>query len=381
MEQKLASDFEQIFMSGPDVNEKDILIVVDMLRNGWYGKNAYHYVEKFEKDFAEYHERKFALMTPNCTHAIHLILTAIGVGELDEVIVPESTWIASAVPVTYLKSNIVFADVDEDNWCLNYETIVEKITDKTKAIIAVDLYGNMPNYDELERYCEDKGIYLIEDAAEALGSIYHNRRAGNFGFASVFSFHRTKTLTTGEGGILLLDDEKIYKECKILRDHGRQPGSFYNTQLAFKYMPSNLSAALGFAQFQRIDELVSHKQNILRNYKELFNSIRDLKFNQETNEIKNGAWSTVMVLGDSIPFDSAAVLDWFEKNSIPARPFFHPLSSLPAFAKYKNKKSELNKNSQKLFTRGLCLPSASNLSKAQQTKVYEVFKDLYDKYC
>lgn len=183
-----------IHMAGPWITELEIKTVEDAMRNGWY-ENAYHYVETFQKEFAKYHNRRYGIMTPNCTTSIHLLLTALGITEGDEVIVPECTWIASAAPITYLRATPVFCDIDPDDWCLDPESVRKSITPRTKAIIAVDLFGNMPRMDELAAIADSHGILLIEDAAEALGSTYKGTRAGKFGIGSVFSFHRTKTLS------------------------------------------------------------------------------------------------------------------------------------------------------------------------------------------
>lgn len=188
---------ENIEMAGPWVSEEDIAIVNDMLRNGWYGKDAYHYVEAFEHDFARWHGRQYALMTPNCTTSIHLLLDGLDITDGDEVIVPECTWVASAAPVVYQRAKPVFADIDPVSWCICPQSVKKLITPKTKAVIAVDLYGNMPDMAALQKICDEAGIYLIEDAAEALGSSLNGVRAGKFGVGSVFSFHRTKTITTG----------------------------------------------------------------------------------------------------------------------------------------------------------------------------------------
>src|SRR5262245_18232679 len=190
-------------MAGPWITEHEVRIVEDAMRNGWY-ENAYHYVETFQKEFAAYHNRKYGVMTPNCTTAIHLLLTALGVSDGDEVIVPECTWIATAAPITYLRARPVFCDIDEQAWCLDPESVARGITPRTMAIISVDLFGKMAPYAELNEVASSHGIPLVEDAAEALGSSYRGVKAGKFGVGSVFSFHRTKTLTTGEGGMLLL---------------------------------------------------------------------------------------------------------------------------------------------------------------------------------
>lgn len=321
----------EIHMAGPWVTEFEEKIVLDALRNGWYGKEAYTYVEKFETEFAIYHDRKFGLMTPNCTTAIHLLLAGLGIKDGDEVIVPECTWIASAAPVTYQRATTVFADIDPISWCIDPKAMEAKITPKTKAVIAVDLYGNMPDMDALQAICDNYGIYLIEDAAESLGSKLNGIRAGKFGVGSVFSFHRTKTITTGEGGMLLLDDEKLYQRCKFLRDHGRAPGTYFNTEVTFKYMPSNFAASLGYAQFLRIDELVNKKRWIWQKFQEHFSDTSDVYFNPEPANVYNGIWCTAMVFGKSYGITKDYVMQELQKMKLPSRPFFYPLTLLPAF--------------------------------------------------
>jgi perosamine synthetase len=272
---------DDIYMAGPWITELEERVVLDALRNGWYGKNAYHYVETFEAEFSKYHDRKFALMTPNCTTALHLLLAGLGIGEDDEVIAPDCTWVGSVACITYQRAKTVLADIDAEHWCLTPESIECAITPKTKAVIIVDLYGNMPDWDGILDVCQRRGIYAIEDAAESLGSKYRGVRAGKFGIGSTFSFHRTKTITTGEGGMLLMDDEKLFQRCKFLRDHGRAPGSYFNTEVTFKYMPFNLQAALGYAQFLRIDELIGKKRWILQGYRDRLSGIPDLYLNAE----------------------------------------------------------------------------------------------------
>ena len=364
----------EIFMAGPDVSEADIAIVTDMLRNGWYGSSAYTYVEKFEREFAAWHGRKHALMTPNCTSAIHLILAAMGITEGDEVIVPDVTWIASAAPIKYQRAQTVFADVNESTWCVDAASIAERITDKTKAVIVVDLYGNMPDMTAIENLCTERGIFFLEDAAEAIGSRIGDRRAGSFGDASVFSFHRTKTLTTGEGGMLLLDDEKLFQRAKFLRDHGRAPGTYFNTEVTFKYMPSNLAASIGFAQFQRLDELVDKKRWIWTSYSELLKDVPGIKLNPEPTGVYNSVWSTVLIADPETGLDRDSIMKGFEKQDIPTRPFFYPLTSLPAFSDQLAWNTASNPISYKLSESGVCLPSALNLTLRQLEIVADGFK-------
>ena len=361
---------KQIQMAGPDVTEDDVSIVVEALRNGWYGENAYYYVETFESEFAKYHNRNFALMTPNCTTSLHLLLDGLGIGEGDEVIAPECTWVGSVACVTYQRATTIFADIDSENWCLTAESIEKAITPRTKAVIVVDLFGNMPDYDEIQKVCDKHNIFMIEDAAEALGSVYKNTKAGKFGIGSTFSFHRTKTITTGEGGMLLLDDEKLFNRCKFLRDHGRQPGSYFNTEITFKYMPFNVQAALGFAQFKRIDELVGKKRWILNSFKDCLSGIPDIQLNPEPEHIVNGAWCPALVFGKSHEMTRDIALIELPKLGLPVRPFFYPLSSLPAFDQEESGRIK-NPIAYDVSSRGINLPCALNLTEKDIDKYSE----------
>lgn len=353
-----------IQMAGPWITEHEEKIVLDAMRNGWYGKAAYHYVEAFEAEFAAYHDRKFGLMTPNCTTALHLLLAGLGIGDGDEVIVPECTWVGSTACVSYQRATTVFADIDEQHWCLTPESIERAITTRTKAVIVVDLYGNMPEWDRIAELCRRRNITVIEDAAEALGSKYRGVRAGKFGIASAFSFHRTKTITTGEGGMLLLDDRALYERCKFLRDHGRAPGTYYNTEITFKYMPFNVQAALGYAQFQRIDELVEKKRWIWNGYRERLTGIPDIQLNPEPEDVHNGVWCTALVFGKSHGMTRDKALAETPKLGFPSRPFFYPLSSLPAYPGREAEGRASNPVAYDVSARAINLPCALNLTEA-----------------
>lgn len=354
-------DSPDIQMAGPWITEHEEKIVSDAMRNGWYGKQAYHYVEAFESEFAKYHDRAFGLMTPNCTTALHLLLAGLGIGEGDEVIAPDCTWVGSVACITYQRAATVLADIDPIHWCLTPESIERCITPRTKAVIVVDLFGNMPDWDGINELCSRRGILIIEDAAEALGSVYQGVRAGKFGVGSTFSFHRTKTITTGEGGMLLLDDDALYRRCKFLRDHGRAPGTYFNTEVTFKYMPCNLLAALGYAQFQRIEELVAKKRWILRAFRERLADIPDILLNPEPTHVTNGAWATALVFGKSHGMTRDRALEEIPKLGLPVRPFFYPLTFLPAF----NREKEGRRNNPVAYDvseRGINLPCAFNLT-------------------
>ena len=196
----------RIPIAGPWITEKEIRYVTEAVANGWYA-NAAKYQTAFEQAFAAFTGRRYGISLPSCTAGLHLALMALGIGPGDEVVVPDVTWIATSAPVSYVGATPVFADVDPSSWCITAESIAAVLTPKTKAVIVVDLYGNMPDLDPILDLCRERDVAVIEDAAEAAGATYKGRPAGSFGGFSAFSFHGSKTLTTGEGGILLLDDE------------------------------------------------------------------------------------------------------------------------------------------------------------------------------
>ena len=373
-------------MAGPWMTDLEESIVLDAMQH-WY-EGCYDYCEKFQKEFAEYHNRKYGIMTPNCTSAIHLLLLALETKEIPNwIIVPECTWIATAAPIYYCYgSSPVFCDIESHNWCLDPESVESYFTlnphriPLTKAIIVVDLYGNMPNMNRLLEISDRYGIPLIEDAAEAVGSSYKGNRAGSFGIGSVFSFHRTKTIVTGEGGMLLLDDDKLYDRCMFLRDHGRVKDiPYYNIEVTPKYMPFNIQAALGYAQFKRIDELVDKKRWILHKYKECLKSIDDLQFNEESEDVVNGAWCTTLVIGKSHRMNKFIMMERLQNLGLPTRPFFYPLSSLPAFEdscdEYMEEECPV---AYDISRRGINLPSALNITEEQIKVVCDGIRRILD---
>lgn len=367
---------EKIEMIGPWITEHEIKVIEDMMRNGWYG-DVFGYCERFQEEFAAYHGRKHAILTPNCTTAIHLLLTALDVKDGDEVILPECTWIATGAGITYLRATPIFCDIDKKHWCIDPVSVENAITERTKAIIAVDIFGNMPDMDALKAIAEKHDIYLIEDAAEALGSIYKGQRAGSFGIGSVFSFHRSKTITTGEGGMLLIDDDELYERCLFLRDHGRKKDGkmYYNYEVTYKYMPSNFQAALGYAQFQRIEEIVARKRWLLSQYRNGLRNIDDILLNPEPEGGVNGAWITGVLIGKTHKINKLEAMDVLATKGVPVRPFFYPLSSLPAYdqeVKYK----EINMVAYDICDRGINLPTAGNLTKDQIRVICESIENV-----
>jgi perosamine synthetase len=354
----------RIPVAGPWITEKEIAYVSDAVAHAWYNKaNMYH--ERFEKAFAQYLGIRFAIALPSCTSAIHLSLAALGIGPGHEVIVPDITWIASSAPITYVGASPVFADIDPKTWCLSAESFEACITPRTRAVIPVDLYGNMPEMNEIQRVAKEHGLVVIEDAAQAIGSEYKERKAGTFGDTGVFSFHGSKTLTTGEGGMLVTNREDIYKRALFLRDHGRLPGSkmFWNGEVAYKYKMSNLQAALGLAQLERIGELLGRKQQIFTWYQKELLGQEGLILNDQSSEVKNAYWMVTVILKEKYPIAKEQVIEAMSERGIDCRPFFYPLSSLPAYTHLPQAHQARSRNriSYQLSPCGINLPSGLNL--------------------
>ena len=261
---------ESIYYTKPSITELEVRYTTDAARNGW-GDRCYEYINRFEEAFKAHLGVKYAIATSSCTGALHMGLAALGIGPGDEVILADTNWIATAAPIVYLGAKPVFVDILPDTWCIDPQLAEEAITPKTKAIIAVHLYGNLCDMDKLLAIAEKYGIPVIEDAAEAIGSMYHGKRAGSMGRFGSFSFHGTKTVTTGEGGIFVTNDAKFYETVLTLSNHGRVRGQtkqFWPEMVGFKYKMSNVQAAIGCAQIERIDELIARKRNIFTYYLE-----------------------------------------------------------------------------------------------------------------
>ncbi|HWR02773.1 MAG TPA: DegT/DnrJ/EryC1/StrS family aminotransferase [Humidesulfovibrio sp.] len=374
---------ERIFVSGPWVTELEVSYVAEAARTAWLDK-AGVFNARFEKAFAEYMGSAHAASLPSCTSGLHLALAALGVGPGDEVIVPDLTWIASAAPVSYVGATPVFADVDRATWCMDAASFESLITPRTKAVIPVDLYGGMPDYDALLAVAARHNIPVIEDAAEALGSQWKGARAGKLGRIGVFSFHGSKTMTTGEGGMLVTDDDALFARIQFLRDHGRIPGdvSFVNAEVAFKYKMSALQAAFGLAQLERVEELVAKKRQIFSWYEERLRGLPGVTLNAQPDGMLNSYWMVTIVLDPALAqakgLDKARLMALFKAQNIDTRPFFSPLSSIPAYADTDQGKAARARNaaSYAIGPYGLNLPCGMSLTEAQAERVCASLKDI-----
>ena len=370
---------ERIPIAGPSITQTEVDYATDAATHGWYTQ-AGEYPKRFEEAFAKYLGVKHAVSLPSCTSGLHLALAASKIGPGDEVIVPDLTWIASAAPIQYVGATPVFADVDPDTWCLSVDSVRACLTDRTRAILSVDLYGGLPDYPALRALADEHGLMLIEDAAEAIGSELNDRKAGTWGDLAAFSFHGSKTLTTGEGGMLVTDDDELHARVMHLRDHGREPGdvNFQNTEVAFKYKMPPVAAAIGLAQVERVEELVTRKREIFSWYLEGLSGVKGVTLNQEPRGIRNSYWMVTALLDPELDWPKEKLMAALRDAGIDSRPMFHPLSSLPAYAGTAAAEvaAKRNSTSYQISPWGINLPSALCLNRKQVNRVIEVLRQL-----
>jgi perosamine synthetase len=356
---------ERIPVAAPSITDREVDLVAEAARTAWR-QNHYAFNARFERMLADYVGVAHAVSVPHCTAALHLALAALGVGPGDEVISPDVTWIASVAPIVYVGAEPVLVDVLADTWCIDPDAVEAAIGPRTKAIIGVDLYGSTCDWDRLQRIADRHGLALIEDAAEALGSVHHGRRAGGFGRVSAFSFHGSKTVVTGEGGMLATDDAALFERVLFLRDHGRKPGDrfFLNSEIGFKYRMSAVQAALGVGQMERIDELIARKRAIFGWYRDRLAEMNGITLNAEPPGTLNSYWMATAILDPSFGLDKFTVMAEFDKRNIDSRPFFSRLSTLPAFAERESSKRFVTPDDKgaRIADYGVNLPSGYNMS-------------------
>jgi perosamine synthetase len=350
----------------PSITSLEIEYAADAVANGW-GEHCYDYIHRFESGFREHLGVTHAIATSSCTGALHMGMAALGIGPGDEVILADTNWIATAAPITYLAATPVFVDILADTWCIDPEVAEMAITPNTKAIIATHLYGNLCEMDRLLAIGERHGIPIIEDAAEAIGSVYHGKRAGSMGRFGAFSFHGTKTMTTGEGGAFVTNDPALYERVLTLSNHGRsraQTMQFWPDAIGYKYKMSNAQAAIGCAQLERVDTLVARKREILARYKDQLGAMPGITMNAEPEGTLIGAWMPTVVFDRATGVTRDRLAESFNAANIDARVFFWPLSSLPMFTQ-----SVSTPIAHDLPERAFNLPSFHDLSASQLSRV------------
>jgi len=360
----------RIYYTKPSITELEVRYAADAAATQWGDRHG-EYLERFEAGFAKHLGARYAIATSSCTGALHLGFAGLGIRPGDEVIVADINWIASVAPLVHLGAKPVLVDVLPDTWCIDPAQAEAAITPKTKAILAVHLYGNLCDMDALLALGKRRGIPVVEDAAEALGSLWHGQRAGTLGAFGSFSFHGSKTVTTGEGGMFVTGDDALHERVQRLASHGRARGEkrqFWPAEVGYKYKMSAVQAAIGCAQLERIEELLARKRRIFQGYAERLRGL-PLALNPEPAGTVNGYWMPTFVVEPGVPFDREALLAAFKQNDIDARVFFWPLSMLPMF-----KPQPEHKVSYGLYGRAMNLPSYHDMTDADMGRVIDLVK-------
>ncbi|MBX2996994.1 MAG: DegT/DnrJ/EryC1/StrS family aminotransferase [Caldilineaceae bacterium] len=355
----------------PWLGEREEAYLLDAVRSGWISSLG-KYVTQFESMFADFCGVAHAVSVSNGTTALHLALHALGIGPGDEVIVPALTFVATANAVTYTGAHPIFADVDPATWCIDPADVEELISPRTRAIIPVHLYGHPAAMEAINRLADRYGLTVIEDAAEAHGAAIHGRRVGGWGRIAAFSFYANKTITTGEGGMLTTDDPDLAARCRLLRDHAMPPQRrYWHDEVGFNYRMTNLQAAVGVAQMERIEEFIARKRRIARWYCEGLSDLPGITLPVELPGCANIYWMVSILVDRPFPLERDALIPILRERGIDSRPFFHPMDTLPPY-----RTGDPRPLSFALSRRGLNLPSSPNLTQGQVEYVCGVLRGL-----
>jgi perosamine synthetase len=319
---------ELILTAGPSISGREAWYVLDAVRSGWNHKWS-RYIQAFESGFAGYIGAGHALSTSSCTGALHIALLALDIGPGDEVIVPDLTWVATANVVAYVGATPVFADIEPDTWCLDPASFEALITPRTKAVIVVHLYGHPARMDRIMEIARRYKLRVIEDAAPAIGAEFEGRKTGTFGDFAAFSFQGAKLLVTGEGGVLVTNDDELYQKAFTIWDQGRRPGTFWIEKTGLKYKMANIQAALGLAQLERVNELIEAKRRIFRWYAEGLDRVRGIRLNYEASWARSIYWMTSILLDETAPVSREEMRTKLRERNVDTRPVFPAISQYP----------------------------------------------------
>jgi perosamine synthetase len=369
--QRLVDGSERILTAGPSVSARESSYCLDAARNGWNHHWA-DYIKKFESTFAEYVGTKYALSTSSCTGALHIALAALGVGPGDEVIVPDITWVATANAVLYVGATPVFADIDPDHWCLDPSSFESLITERTKAVIPVHLYGHPAPIDRIMEIARLHHLYILEDAAPSIGAECRGKRVGTFGDFAAFSFQGAKVAVTGEGGMLVTDNEELYRKVYTIWDQGRVPGTFNINHNGWKYKMSNLQAAFGLGQLERLDELVEAKRRIFSWYAQDLYGVPNIQLNQEMSWARSIYWMTSLMLGENARLSRDELRDALLKRNIDTRPVFPVISQYPIWPR----KQAGQPVARRVSERAINLPSGVCLKREQVAYICRCIREI-----
>ncbi|MCI8561286.1 MAG: aminotransferase class I/II-fold pyridoxal phosphate-dependent enzyme [Dorea sp.] len=365
------SNRQHIALAQPQLNGNEYNYLMDAFLSTWISSTG-KYITQFENNFAEYCGVQYGVATSNGTTALHLALAALGIGEGDEVIVPDITFAATINAVIYTGARPVIVDIDEDSWDIDPYEIEKAITPKTKAIIPVHIYGQPCDMRRICDIAEKNDLYVIEDCAEAHGAEWKHKRVGSFGIISCFSFFGNKVITTGEGGMCLTDSKELDDKMRILRDHGMsKERKYYHEVIGFNYRMTNMQAAIGVAQLEHLDKILEWRYEIEEKYRHIFENISQIQMQRnDLPDRKKIPW-LVSVLVDEKVRDT--VIEKLKYHNIDARPFFTPLSEMPIYRQYARKCVK----SRKISKRGINLPTMFEVDEVKIEKIASVMKKVW----
>lgn len=367
-----------ISISSPVLSGNELAYVTDCLKTNWISSQG-KYVRQFEAMFSEIHQGHTALAVSNGTVALHLALVALNIGEGDEVIVPDLTFVASVNAILYTGATPVLADIDPISLNIDTKKIKSLITERTKAIMPVHLYGNPCEMIEIMKIANEHNLLVVEDAAEALGSYYDGKRVGTFGDAATFSFYGNKTITTGEGGMIVFKNPDIAEKAAMLRDHGMNKSKrYWHDEVGYNYRLTNIQAAIGVAQLERLDEFVEAKRFIAQSYNDCLEDCGFFSLPQELPNTKNSYWLYTVIVNKNAPFTRNEVMAYLDQLGIETRPAFYPAHEMPPYTKYGNK--TMLQNSITVSYSGFSLPSSVSLSNDEIDRVCLALKLFIQKF-
>lgn len=357
----------------PYFNGKEKEYVNDCLDSTWISSKG-KYINMFEQAFSQYIGVQYSVAVTNGTVAVHLALLALGIGVGDEVIVPSLTYIATVNPVHYVGATPVFVDSIETTWQMDPDDIREKITDRTKAIIVTHLYGHPCDMDEIVKIAHEKGIFLIEDCAEAIGTQFAGKKVGGFGDIGCFSFFGNKTITTGEGGMLVTNDRTIAMRANSLKGQGlAMYREYWHDIVGYNFRMTNICAAIGLAQLENIEEVIEKKRIIAHWYAENLKGLpcKLLVGLDGQDGIVNTYWMCTLILEDSGLREK--LRERLKENGIETRPSFYPVHTMPMYSS----KYQRLVVAEKLGWSGINLPSYPGLTQHDVVYICNVIKEFY----
>lgn len=355
---------DHILTAGPLIGMREATYALRATRTGWNDQHS-NFLNLFERDFATYVGAKHAMATSSCTGALHLALLAMGIGPGDEVIVPETTWVASGAAVRYVGATPVFADVDAATWTITPDTIAPCLSERTRAIIPVHLYGYPADMTAIMALARSHGLLVLEDAAPAIGALVDSQPVGSFGDMAAFSFQGAKMLVTGEGGMLVTNSVELRARAWKQQDHGRVPGTFWIDELGRKYKMSNLTAALGEAQLENAETQIAKKRRINAWYREFLADTPGISFQEEGPSTRSICWmSSVVIEPELVSRDT--LVSALREEGIDSRPVFPPISAYPIWGTERGEPSPV---ALRIGAHGINLPSGVRLSRASVERV------------